>query len=200
MMPITRSSTLSAQSLEVGGVDSESRYLCFGEFQLDLRREELFRGGARVRLPLKVYQVLLALLEKPGEIVTREDLRARLWPSGTFVNFDANVNTTVNKLRLLLGDTPDRPVYVETIPRIGYSFVGTVERRNDLAKTSEVLTISEPETVVARPIAETATPFSGKRKISEHVGGFLKNGWAAALILCGVLIGIGIVLITHRPL
>jgi DNA-binding winged helix-turn-helix (wHTH) protein len=69
---------------------------------VDLKREELIREGKRMRVPSKVYQVLLALLEKPGEVVTREDIRARLWPEGTFVNYDANVNTTVNKLRLAL--------------------------------------------------------------------------------------------------
>lgn len=198
-MPITSNSTLSARGRELDGLKPESRYLRFGAFQLDLRREELFRSGARVRVPLKVYQVLLALLERPGDIVTREELRTRLWPNGTFVNFEANVNTTVNKLRLLLGDTPDKPVYVETVPRIGYSFVGTVERVNEIVKTSGVLTISEPE-IDTRPRAERATPFSGNSKVSERVGGFVRNGWAAALILCGVLIGIGIVLITHRPL
>jgi DNA-binding winged helix-turn-helix (wHTH) protein len=93
---------------------------------VDLKREELFKDGARIKLPGKVYQTLVTLLERPGEIVSREDLRQRLWPEGTHVNFDANVNTTVNKLRLALGDSPDQPVYVETIPRQGYSFVATV--------------------------------------------------------------------------
>src|SRR5437762_4205993 len=72
------------------------------------------------------YQALLALLQKPGEIVTREELRMQLWPSDTHVNYDANVNTTVNKLRQVLGDSPDQPAFVDTIPRKGYSFVGKV--------------------------------------------------------------------------
>src|SRR6266705_914659 len=100
-----------------------ARYVCFGTFHLDLKKEELFRDGTRVKLQGKVYQALLALLQKPGEIVTREELRMQLWPSDTHVNYDANVNTTVNKLRQVLGDSPDQPAFVDTIPRKGYSFV-----------------------------------------------------------------------------
>src|SRR5713226_1356065 len=103
-----------------------ARYACFGAFQLDLRKEELFKDGTRVKLQGKVYQALLALLQKPGEIVTREELRMQLWPTDTHVNYDANVNTTVNKLRQVLGDSPDQPAFVDTIPRKGYSFVGQV--------------------------------------------------------------------------
>src|SRR5215831_5369200 len=102
------------------------RFLSFGTFTVDLKREELFKDGTRIKLPGKVYQTLVALLERAGEVVSREDLRAKLWPEGTHVNYDANVNTTVNKLRLALGDSPDKPIYVETIPRQGYSFVGSV--------------------------------------------------------------------------
>src|ERR1700682_4502469 len=104
-----------------------ARYACFGAFHLDLKKEELFKDGTRVKLQGKVYQALLALLQKPGEIVTREELRMQLWPSDTHVNYDANVNTTVNKLRQVLGDSPDQPVFVDTIPRKGYSFVANIE-------------------------------------------------------------------------
>jgi len=103
-----------------------ARYICFGAFHLDVKKEELFKDGTRVKLQGKVYQALLALLQKPGEIVTREELRMQLWPSDTHVNYDANVNTTVNKLRQVLGDSPDQPAFVDTIPRKGYSFVGKV--------------------------------------------------------------------------
>src|SRR4030081_2123724 len=104
-----------------------SRYVCFGSFHLDLRKEELFKDGARVKLQGKVYQALLALLQKPGEIVSREELRMQLWPLDTRVNYDANVNTTVNKLRQVLCDSPDQPAFVDTIPRKGYSFAAKVE-------------------------------------------------------------------------
>src|SRR5258707_4119588 len=103
------------------------RYVCFGAFHRDWKKEDLFKDGTRVRLQGKVYQALLALLQKPGEIVTREELRMQLWPADTHVNYDANVNTTVNKLRQTLSDSPDQPAFVETIPRKGYSFVAKIE-------------------------------------------------------------------------
>src|SRR5207249_2064890 len=87
---------------------SSGRYVSFGPFRIDQQRQG------------KVYQVLVTLLEKPGEVVTREELRTRLWPADTHVNYDANVNTTVNKLRQALGDSSDKPLYIETIPRKGY--------------------------------------------------------------------------------
>src|SRR6267378_3113346 len=118
-MPTMPSSALGARRQQLSETKAAERYLCFGQFQVDLQREELFKEGSRVRIPCKVFQVLLALVERPGEIVTREAFRARLWPVGTFVNYDANVNTTVNKLRLALGDSPEKPMYVETIPRQG---------------------------------------------------------------------------------
>src|SRR5690349_11269862 len=97
-----------------------TRYIRFGPFQVDQHREEVSKNGVRLKLQGKVYQVLLALIEKQGEVVTREELRSRLWPADTHVNYDANVNTTVNKLRQALGDSSDKPLYIETIPRRGY--------------------------------------------------------------------------------
>jgi len=194
-MPISTSAALAARGHGPSEVRAQSRYVSFGHFQVDLQREELFKDGARVHIPSKVYQVLLALVERPGEIVTRDDLRARLWPGGTFVNYDANVNTTVNKLRLALGDSPDQPMYVETIPRQGYSFVGTVERRTEFTKHSDGKgVVSSTEAIQTREVsvARAATNLRGR------LPGFFASGWAAAILLCGVLLGIGIVLFTHR--
>src|SRR5436190_22758935 len=102
---------------------SSGRYIHFGPFRIDQQRQEVTRNGARLKLQGKVYQTLLTLLEKPGEVVTREELRTRLWPADTHVNYDANVNTTVNKLRQALGDSSDQPLYIETVPRRGYCLV-----------------------------------------------------------------------------
>src|SRR5256714_13354222 len=102
---------------------SSGRYVLFGPFRIDQQRQQVTRSGARLKLQGKVYQVLLTLLEKPGEVVTREELRIRLWPADTHVNYDANVNTTVNKLRQALGDSSDRPQYIEPIPRHGYCLI-----------------------------------------------------------------------------
>jgi DNA-binding winged helix-turn-helix (wHTH) protein len=170
--------------------------VCFGGFQLDTQRELLFKDGAKMRLPGKVFQTLSALLEKPGEVVTRDALRERLWPEGTFVNYDANVNTTVNKLRLALGDSPEQPAYIETIPRLGYCFVGPVERRNELPKTP-VAVESSPDTPARSVPGEVAVkvvvPYTG-----ELWAGWKSKGLAAVVLLCGVLIGMGIVLLAHR--
>src|ERR1700676_4575989 len=88
-----------------GATSFPRRFVAFGPFMLDTDRHDLSRNGTRVRIPGKVCQVLLTLLERPGEIITREELRARLWDSDTHVNYEANVNTTVNKLRQILGDS-----------------------------------------------------------------------------------------------
>src|SRR5215471_20310018 len=135
--PSSVRSSLAPQLSELGAAAlAQSRYVCFGGFQLDTERELLYKDGAKMRLPGKVFQTLVALVERPGEVVTREALREKLWPEGTFVNYDANVNTTVNKLRLVLGDSSDQPAYIETIPRLGYCFVGSVERRGELLGNS----------------------------------------------------------------
>src|SRR6267143_119538 len=81
--------------------------------------------------PTTSERVLLTLLEKPGEVVTREELRFRLWPADTHVNYDANVNTTVNKLRQALGDSSEKPLYIETIPRKGYCLIVQPEFAED---------------------------------------------------------------------
>ena len=196
---MTSSSALGARRRQLSESKVAERYLCFGQFQVDLQREELFKEGSQVRIASKVFQVLLALAERPGEIVTREALRARLWPDGAFVNYDANVNTTVNKLRLALGDSPEKPMYVETIPRQGYCFLGTVERGNELLKTSGVLTIAAPDAVDGLAAQQEASSIINRKIISGRFAALFTNGWGAAILLCGVLIGAGIVLLMHRP-
>jgi DNA-binding winged helix-turn-helix (wHTH) protein len=196
-MSMPMSAALAARGHGLSGAQAQNRYVSFGHFQVDLQREELFKDGARVPIPSKVYQVLLALVERPGEIVTRDDLRARLWPGGTFVNYDANVNTTVNKLRLALGDSPDQPIYVETVPRQGYCFVGAVERKTEFRKSADGKgVVVSTEATQLREISEAPAA----KKLKGRLPGFFVSGWAAAILLCGVLLGIGIVLFTHRPL
>jgi DNA-binding winged helix-turn-helix (wHTH) protein len=196
--PTMSSSALRARRQEMNGTKVSERYLRFARFQVDLQREELFKEGSRVRVPSKVFQVLMALIERPGEIVTREALRARLWPRGTFVNYDANVNTTVNKLRLALGDSPDQPMYVETIPRQGYCFLGNVERGNEPVRTSGTLTIAAGDAVDAGIGPKMRPPASSKSN-RARLAALFRNGWGAAILLCGVLIGVGMVLVMHRP-
>jgi len=103
------------------------RYVRFGAFQADLASAELYQNGQRIKVQAKLFQALLVLLGRAGEIVTREDVRRQLWPDTSLTNLDANVNTTMNKLRQVLGDSSDNPRYIETIPRRGYSFIASVE-------------------------------------------------------------------------
>jgi Tol biopolymer transport system component/DNA-binding winged helix-turn-helix (wHTH) protein len=99
----------------------------FGPFDVDLRTHELRKGPIKVKLVGQPFQVLVMLLSRPGELVTREELRARLWASDTFVDFDHGLNAAVNKLREALCDSADNPRYVETVPRRGYRFTAAVE-------------------------------------------------------------------------
>jgi len=99
--------------------------LRFEGYELDLRSGEVLKQGARIRLQEQPFQVLRLLLERRGEIVTREELKQKLWPGNTVVDFDDGLNTAVKKIRELLGDSAERPRYVETIPRRGYRFIAS---------------------------------------------------------------------------
>ena len=99
----------------------------FGEFTADMVSQELFRSGTLVRLPNQSFVALAALLERPGELVTREQLRARVWPDDRVVEFEQGLNAVINRLREALGDDAEDPKYVETLPRRGYRFVAAVE-------------------------------------------------------------------------
>src|SRR5580692_2276960 len=127
-----------------------ARYIRFGPFQIDQQRQEVTKSGSRLRLQGKVYQVLLALVEKQGDVLTREELRLRLWPNETHVNYDANVNTTVNKLRQALGDSCDKPVYIETIPRRGYCLLVQPEISHKSGTTAAAHNESSPAS--AKPV------------------------------------------------
>ena len=98
----------------------------FGIFEADVRSGELYRQGRRIKLHQQPFQVLAMLLEHPGEVVTREELRRTLWPADTFVNFDIGLNAAVRKLRRALHDSAEGPRYVETLPRRGYRFIAPV--------------------------------------------------------------------------
>jgi TolB-like protein/DNA-binding winged helix-turn-helix (wHTH) protein/Tfp pilus assembly protein PilF len=105
----------------------------FGPFQLDLHAAELCHNGSKTKLPEQPFQVLAALLEHPGDVVTREELRQRLWGSDTFVDFEQGLNTAVKRLREVLGDSAEKPQYIETVPRHGYRLMVPVERLDSAA-------------------------------------------------------------------
>ncbi len=104
----------------------------FGPFEADLRAGELRKHGVKLKLVGQPFEVLAMLLERPGQLVTREELRARLWPTDTFVDFDHGLNAAVNKLRDALSDSAEKPTYVETLPRRGYRFISAVDLPDSL--------------------------------------------------------------------
>jgi eukaryotic-like serine/threonine-protein kinase len=102
-------------------------HVSFGLYEFNLRTHELRKGGLRLKIPKQSFQILAMLLERPGEVVSREDLRRKLWPSDVFVNFEASLNSAVQRLRSALQDTSIEPRYIETLPRVGYRFTASVE-------------------------------------------------------------------------
>ena len=105
---------------------SNSQVVRFGTFEVDVRLEELRKNGIRVKLTGQPFQILVILLEHPGDLVTREQLQERLWPSDTFVDFDRGLNVAVNRVREALGDSAENPRFVETLPRRGYRFIAPI--------------------------------------------------------------------------
>jgi DNA-binding winged helix-turn-helix (wHTH) protein len=110
---------------------AQARSFRFGPFELDVRAGELRKHGIRIKLREQPVQILLMLLDHPGEVVLREEIRLRLWPNNTIVEFDHGINAAIQKLRDALGETADRPRYVETVARRGYRFLGEVERLSE---------------------------------------------------------------------
>ena len=106
--------------------ESEKR-VHFGEFELDLRARELWKNGQKLTLQEQPFQILAMLLERPGQLVTREELTKKLWPSDTFVDFEHSLNKAVNRLREALEDSAEHPRFIETLPKRGYRFIGQIE-------------------------------------------------------------------------
>lgn len=163
-------------------VDTRSNPVCFGPFELDLRTGELHKKGARIRLEGQPIQILLLLLERPGELVTQDEIRRELWPDGTVVEYEHSIKTALRKLRHALGDEADAPSYIETLPRKGYRFIASVQ------------------TVTPEPSFESAA-------ISEVQGNLGRTGrratawlWAAvaAMSLAGLTFG-GYRYLRHAP-
>jgi TolB-like protein/DNA-binding winged helix-turn-helix (wHTH) protein/Flp pilus assembly protein TadD len=116
---------------------TQARGVRFGAFEIDLRTGELRKHGIRIKLQDQPFQILALLLDRPGEIVTREELRRELWPEDTFVDFDVGLNAGIRRLRDALGDSAEGSRYIETLPRKGYRFVASVERIEDSAAHTE---------------------------------------------------------------
>jgi DNA-binding winged helix-turn-helix (wHTH) protein len=152
------------------------RILRFGVFEVDLQAGELHKNGLKVKVREQPFQVLTVLLEHPGEVevVTREELRQRLWPEDTFVDFERSLNVAVSKLREALGDAAENPRFVETLPKRGYRFIAPVERIGEK--------VAEPEPPPA--------PVPGRRRLPWLV---------AAAVALAIGAGVGGWLLFFRP-
>lgn len=125
----------------------------FDVFEVDLRAQELYKAGRKIKLQVQPFHVLAMLLEQPGEVVTREEMQKRLWPADTFVDFDHSVNTAIKKLRQALGDDKKKPRFVETLPKRGYRFLVSVKRP---AASSGVAAPPVAATVAAKDAAASS--------------------------------------------
>src|SRR5436190_13722484 len=114
-------------TLSANGTRNARRILRFGVFEFEVRTGELRKHGIKLRLQGKPLQVLQTLVERPGEVVSREELQRRLWSSDVFVDFENGLNTAANRLRIALGDSAENPRYIETLARVGYRFIAPIE-------------------------------------------------------------------------
>src|SRR5580693_4569485 len=151
-----------------------SRTIRFGAFEADLHSGEVRKSGNRVKLQDQPFKVLQILLERPGDLVSREELQTRIWPEETYGDFDHAVNVAVGKLRTALGDSADNPSFIETVPRRGYRFVARLERTQ-----IEPAPPAPPEEIVV-PI--TPTPSRGRKWVLAAM---------LVLLVGGALLGLG---------
>jgi TolB-like protein/DNA-binding winged helix-turn-helix (wHTH) protein/Tfp pilus assembly protein PilF len=142
----------------------------FGAFQVDPHARKLQKHGVRLKLYGQSFEILLMLLEQPGEVVTREQMRNRIWPDGTFVDFEHSLNTAIKNLRRALSDSAESPSFIETLPRVGYRFLARVE------KVMPETGADETHTVVAPSAQETMSGADGP----DDTGGLRVSHWSAA--------------------
>jgi TolB-like protein/DNA-binding winged helix-turn-helix (wHTH) protein len=162
-----------------------TRIVRFGTFEVDLSTRELRKGGIRIKLHGQPFEVLALLLERPREVVPREELRQRLWSTDTFVDFDAGLNTAINRLREALGDSAENPRFIETVPRRGYRFIAPVD-----AETPKPLIADGSSSESPSEVAQKAVPTRGR--IRGWRVKVLVLGLAAVVLLLAVLILTGV--------
>ena len=136
----------------------------FGAFEADGATGELRRQGLRIKLNAQPFQVLLLLLDRPGQLLTREEISRELWPDGTFVDYEHGVNSAVNRIREALGDTAASPRFVETLARRGYRFVAPVERINPAEHPAAV-----PEQITSGNIESPAPPTDPEPRLRDRI-------------------------------
>jgi TolB-like protein/DNA-binding winged helix-turn-helix (wHTH) protein/Tfp pilus assembly protein PilF len=169
----------------MGASSYKPRVLCFGLFELDLVAGQLHHHGRLVHLQEQPIQLLALLLQRPGELVDREEIRQKLWAQHTFVEFDDSVNHAIWKVRDALGDSASSPRFIETVPRQGYRFIAPVE----------VITGEEPDTVSGPDLLRPSAPAAGPEGTTvsvpaqDSLGRFLRAGWILRLVAIAVVLG-----------
>lgn len=166
-----------------------SKRVSFGPYEVDLHTYELWKFGTRLKLVGQPFEILAILLRRPGELVTREELRNHLWPSETFVDFNHGLNAAVNKLRETLSDSAEDPKYIETLPRRGYRFIAKVQiEAPELSPTTKtpVMPLEELVTATESSSNDSSLP---QRLFSRHIIG--SGVLLTALLLAGLLIHSG---------
>ena len=160
-----------------------SSVIRFAEYEADLRSGELLRQGHRLRLQDKPFQVLAALLQRPGELVTREELRQSLWPADTFVDFEHGLNTAVNKVREALRDSANNPRFIETLPRRGYRFIGRINNSgsSEAVMPSQAKTQSASTNIATAPADLPTAPRPAARGLLLLIEGSYLVSYIAAL-------------------
>ncbi|HXN21495.1 MAG TPA: winged helix-turn-helix domain-containing protein [Candidatus Dormibacteraeota bacterium] len=166
-----------------------SRVAVFGSFKADMRAGELLKNGRRIKLQEQPFQILTMLLERPGEVVTREDLRLKLWPADTFVDFNHGLNNAINRLREALGDSAENPRYVETLSRRGYRFIAPVDHgpsevRNSqfVAAAKEVVPIVKLTSPARHPLSWLWMPATAFAVLLVLLFGLNVRGWRDGLL------------------
>ena len=189
---------------------TSSPSLRFGAYSLDLRAGELRKGGSKIRLQEKPLRVLALLTERQGDLVTREELKRRLWPEDTFVDFETGLNTAVSKLRDALSDSADKPRYIETIPRRGYRFIVPIERIGEpdnvrvqhsaasdaAARAVEIPPRRDPSAGAAALGSGSGEAVEESPGISSRRKGFL---FGLALIAAAAIVSVGLHYLRPRP-
>ncbi len=144
----------------MNGVTTRDRLLRFSVFELDLDAGELFKQGRKVKLQGQPFELLRALIERAGEVVTRDKLQQEVWPSDTVVDFDRGLNRAVNKVREALGDSADTPRFIETLPRRGYRFIGSVREKSGVEPPAKPVSRQRVTGDYHLPVSRT--PFIGR--------------------------------------
>ncbi len=163
-----------------------SQVACFGAFKVDLRAGELLKNGRRIRLQEQPFQILAMLLEHPGEVVTREELRLRLWPADTFVDFDHGLNNAINRLREALSDSADSPRYIETLSRRGYRFIAPVNQ--GAPATAHASAAASPPSVTAEAATLAVEKPSVESPALSKAQPRLRSLWFAGLAFAALLV------------